>query len=70
MARVGSFAGPTTPYGQPLNTIHPSDNDITPTAAQAEADRAAAVADELYQQLKNALRDPNADKSPSGQLPS
>lgn len=60
MSRVGSFSGPTTPYGTPLSTIHPSDNDITPTAAQAEADRAAALADELYQQIKNAQRDPNA----------
>lgn len=66
MARVGSFAGPTTPYGAPLSTIHPTDNDITPTAAQAEADRAAALADEILQQLKNAMRDPNANAAPAG----
>lgn len=62
MARVGSFAGPTTPYGTPLSTIHPTDNNITPSAAQAEADKAAAMADEIYQALKNAQRDPNAGK--------
>lgn len=68
MSRVGAFAGPTTAYGAPLSTIHPTDNDITPTAAQAEADRAAALADELYYRLKNALRDPNGDAAPPGEI--
>jgi len=28
MARIGAFAGPSEPYGQPLSFIHPSDNDF------------------------------------------
>ena len=28
MARMGSFAGPSEPYGQPLSYIHPKDNDF------------------------------------------
>ena len=60
MARIGSFAGPTTPYGVPPSAIHPTDNDITASAAQAEADAAKAAADALYEDLKNAQLDPNA----------
>jgi hypothetical protein len=29
MARMGNFAGPSEPYGQPLSFIHPADNDYT-----------------------------------------
>lgn len=28
MARMGQFAGPSEPYGQPLSYIHPTDNDF------------------------------------------
>ena len=28
MARMGNFAGPSEPYGQPLSFIHPTDNDF------------------------------------------
>jgi hypothetical protein len=28
MARMGQFAGPSEPYGQPLSYIHPADNDF------------------------------------------
>jgi len=28
MARMGNFAGPSEPYGQPLSFIHPRDNDF------------------------------------------
>jgi hypothetical protein len=28
MARMGAFAGPSEPYGQPLSFIHPADNDF------------------------------------------
>ena len=28
MARMGRFAGPSEPYGQPLSFIHPADNDF------------------------------------------
>jgi hypothetical protein len=28
MARMGRFAGPSEPYGQPLSYIHPADNDF------------------------------------------
>jgi hypothetical protein len=60
MARIGSFMGPTTPFGVPTDAVHPTDNDITPSAQQAEADALKAAADELYEDLKNATRDPNA----------
>lgn len=60
MARIGSFAGPTTPFGVPTDTVHPSDNDITPSNEQAAADALKAQADELFEDLKNAQRDPNA----------
>lgn len=53
MARVGSFQGPSGPYGLPPASVHPEDNDITPTAAQAEADRLKATADQLFEDLKN-----------------
>ena len=29
MARMGNFAGPSEPYGQPLSFIHPRDNDFS-----------------------------------------
>lgn len=60
MARIGSFVGPSTPFGVPTDAVHPSDNDITPSAAQAEADALKAATDELYDDINNALRDPNA----------
>lgn len=60
MARIGTFMGPTTPFGVPSPAVHPEDNDITPSAAQAEADAAKAAADALYEDIQNALRDPNA----------
>lgn len=59
MARVGSFMGPTTPFGVPTATVHPEDNDITPSSAQAQADAAKAAADDLFDEIQNALRDPN-----------
>lgn len=61
--RIGGFEGPSGPYGVAPNAIHPRDNDITPDPAQAEADSAQARADELFAELKNALRDPNAGKA-------
>lgn len=63
MARIGSFTGPTVPYGVPPSAIHPTDNDITPSTAQAEADAAKAAADALFEDIQNALRDPNAGKA-------
>lgn len=57
MARIGTFAGPTTPFGVPTDTVHPADNDITPDPAQAAADANKAAADALYEDLKNATRD-------------
>lgn len=61
--RIGSFDGPSVAYGRPSNVVHPTDNDITPTPAQAEADAAKSLADELYSDIQNALRDPNAGKA-------
>lgn len=62
--RLGAFEGPSGQYGIPVNVVHPSDNDITPTTAQAEADRAKAAADDLYADIQNAIRrDPNAHKA-------
>lgn len=61
--RLGSFEGPSSLYGVPVNVVHPNDNDITPTAAQAEADALKSAADELFSDLQNALRDPNAGKA-------
>lgn len=29
MTRIGQFAGPSEPYGQPLSFIHPADNDFS-----------------------------------------
>lgn len=63
MGRVGSFMGPTTPFGVPPSAISPTDNDVTPSAAQAEADAAKAAADALFEDLKNSQRDPNAGKT-------
>jgi hypothetical protein len=60
MAAIGSFIGPQSAYGIPPNALHPQDNDITPDPAQAEADRLAAQAADLFDELKNAQRDPNA----------
>jgi hypothetical protein len=66
--RIGSFEGPTGPYGAAVNVVHPVDNDITPSVAAAEADAAKALADELYEELQNTLRDPNAPKTTSTAL--
>lgn len=60
MARVGSFMGPTTPFGVPTDTVAPSDNNIIPDPTIAAADAAKAAADDLYQQIQNLLKDPNA----------
>lgn len=57
MARVGSFAGPTTPFGVPTATVHPEDNQIVPDPTKVEAERLAALQDQLYRDLQNALRD-------------
>lgn len=56
MAQIGSFQGPSGPYGSPVSSVHPTDNDITPTAAQAEADMLKAQAQELFEDLANVLR--------------
>ena len=58
--RIGTFEGPSGPYGGAPNVVHPTDNDITPDPAKAESDAAQALADALYEDLKNAQRDPNA----------
>lgn len=54
--RIGSFEGPSGPYGTPPSTVHPTDNDITPDPAKAEADAAKAAADALFEDLQNALK--------------
>jgi len=64
MAKIGSWMGPQSPYGVPPNVLHPSDNDITPDPAQAEADRLAAQADDLFDELKNAQRAPSTFTTP------
>jgi len=61
--RIGSFDGASVEYGRPSNVVHPRDNDITPTPAQAEADAAKAAANDLLADIRNSLRDPNAGKA-------
>lgn len=61
--RIGAFDGPSVEFGRPSNVVHPTDNDITPSPAQAEADAAKAAADDLMADINNALRDPNADRA-------
>jgi hypothetical protein len=63
--RIGAFEGPSGPYGQPTNVVHPEDNNIVPDAAKAESDAAQALADQLFADIKNAGRDPNAGKTVS-----
>lgn len=52
--------GASTPYGSPPAVLAPSDNVLQPTQAQAEADQLAQQIETLYEDLENALRDPNA----------
>jgi hypothetical protein len=65
MAKIGSWMGPQSPYGVPPNALHPSDNDITPDPAQAEADRLAAQAADLFDELKNAQRNERLFTTPA-----
>jgi hypothetical protein len=57
MARMGSFQGPTTPFGIPTSSVHPRDNDITPDPAKAEAEALKAQELSLYEDLQNLEND-------------
>lgn len=57
MARIGSFTGPTTPFGVPTSTVHPADNNIIEDPTLAEQERVKALQDQLYEDLQNTLRD-------------
>lgn len=59
MARVGSFSGPSAPYGIEPNAVHPQDNDVTPDPTKAEADRLKSIQDEIYVKLQNEQREQN-----------
>jgi hypothetical protein len=62
--RVGSFTGPTAPYGPPSPIVHPRDNDVSPDKTIAESDAAKALSDALYEDLQNSLlRDKAAVKT-------
>ena len=50
---MGAFTGPSTPFGVPTSTIHPSDNDITPDPLASEAERINDLADQLYNDIRN-----------------
>lgn len=62
MSRIGSFTGPTTPFGVPTATVHPTDNNIVEDPTLAEQERLKALQDQLYQDLQNTLRDQRPEK--------
>lgn len=62
MARIGSFTGPTTPYGIPPAAAEPIDNNINPDPALAQSDELKAQAEALLEDLKNLNNDKTGKK--------
>lgn len=60
--RVGTFAGPSTPFGVPTPTVHPYDNNIVEDPTLAEMERVKALQDSLYEDTQNVLRNARPNK--------